>query len=219
MIILIGNQKGGVGKSTIACNMSAMLATRGKDVILVEADEQRTASSWVTERKTYHPDSVKINLVQRLGDVDDALVDLNGRYEYVVVDVAGRDSRELGSALTVCHVVVVPFRASKPDLERLPHMMKTIKYAKRFNPDLRVLAVINSAPTNTQGVDVELAKLTVDQFPGIDLLETTIYDRRIYRDAMADGLSVEEMTDKSSSGLQAKAEMISLLDEVLGETI
>lgn len=219
MIILIGNQKGGVGKTTIACNFAGMLVNRGKDVILVEADEQRTASSWVLDRKEENPDLPKINSVQKLGDVDDALIDLDSRYEFVVVDAAGRDSRELATALTVCHIVVIPFRASKPDLGRLPHMANITKSAKRFNPNMRVVAFLNSAPTNTQGVDAELARVAIAQYPDIELLKTIVHDRRVYRDAIAEGLTVEEMTDKSSSTLAAKSEMISLLGEVLGEAI
>jgi len=219
MIILIGNQKGGVGKSTIACNISGMLATRGKDVMLVEADTQQTSTEWVSIRREEHPNVSKVHSVQKLGDVDDALIDLNNRYEYVIVDAAGRDSIELASALLVCHTVVIPFRASQADLARLPHMARMIKTSRLVNSSIRVLSFINSAPTNTQGLDVELARTAIAQFPGIDLLETIVHDRRIYRDTIAEGLTVEEMSDKSPSAMTARNEMTSLLEEILSEAI
>ncbi len=47
MIILIGSQKGGCGKSTIAINIAAYLAKHKKDIVLVDADPQQSSANWV----------------------------------------------------------------------------------------------------------------------------------------------------------------------------
>ena len=42
MVILIGSEKGGVGKSTISTNLAVALVLGGSDIVLVDADRQST---------------------------------------------------------------------------------------------------------------------------------------------------------------------------------
>jgi len=50
MILLIGSQKGGCGKSTLATNIAAALSVQKKDVMLVDADRQGSSSNWFLDR-------------------------------------------------------------------------------------------------------------------------------------------------------------------------
>ena len=50
MIVTVSNQKGGVGKTTVAVNLASCFARDGKDVLLVDADEQGSALDWKSER-------------------------------------------------------------------------------------------------------------------------------------------------------------------------
>ncbi len=84
MIILIGSEKGGVGKSTLATNIVTFLAAHDKDVILVDSDRQGTSSDWFSERcETNLP---KLECMSKFDNIKQSLLDLSKRYEYVIVD-------------------------------------------------------------------------------------------------------------------------------------
>lgn len=217
MIILLANQKGGCGKSTLACNISVVLAQRGGDVLLVDADRQVSASEWWAERKIAYPDLQKINCVQKYGALDDTLEDLNRRYEYIVVDVPGRDSEELRSALTRCHTLIAPFKPSQTDLNVLPTISQIVKNARWLNQDMAAYAVLSIAPTNTRINEVQQAQGLLRSGKELLLMESVIYDRKVYRDAMGEGLGVTEMTGKSDSEIASRQEVECLVAEVLGE--
>ena len=106
MIILIGNQKGGCGKSTTAVNISAYLANKGKDVVLVDADRQSTATNWINDRA--ETDLPVVNSVQKYDNIRNSLLDLRNRYEIVIVDAAGRDSRELRTGMLASDIILMP---------------------------------------------------------------------------------------------------------------
>ena len=50
MILLVGGQKGGAGKTTVATNIACYLKHLGKDVILVDSDKQNSTTSWIQYR-------------------------------------------------------------------------------------------------------------------------------------------------------------------------
>jgi cellulose biosynthesis protein BcsQ len=50
MILAVGNTKGGVGKTTLAVNLAVALALAGRDLLLVDGDEQGTALTFTELR-------------------------------------------------------------------------------------------------------------------------------------------------------------------------
>ena len=50
MIVVVGGIKGGSGKTTVATNLAVLRASGGHDVLLVDADDQETASDFTILR-------------------------------------------------------------------------------------------------------------------------------------------------------------------------
>lgn len=209
MIILIGSQKGGCGKSTTAVNLSVALLKRGKDVVLVDADRQPTSSNWSLDRSE-EKSLPKLQCLQKFENIKDTLLDLDSRYEYVVVDTSGRDSRELRTGMLAADLLIIPFKPSQPDLDTLPRLQEMIIQAQDINNKLRVKAILTMCPTNYMNNEDTEAVEYLDQYPEISLLKSKIHDRKIYRDAMSLGKGVVEMPNE-----KAKIEIEELLDEVL----
>jgi len=216
MIILIGSQKGGVGKSTISINLSAALATKGKDVVLVDTDRQSSSSNWSEDRSENINLSV-VNCVQKYDNIRASLIDLNNRYEYVIVDAAGRDSRELRTGLVAADILLMPVRPSQFDLDTIPTMRDMVADVKEeLNPTLKFFAVLSMGPTNPVINESGDAKDFLNEYPEISLLSTIIRERKVYRDSISSGrgMGVVELDNT-----KAKLEINSVLNEMLNNDI
>ena len=218
-IILVANTKGGAGKSTMACNIAVVLAQQTRDVLIFDADRQSSSAEWQAERKLHHADNPRITTVQRYGEIDETIESLAPRFDYTLIDVSGRDSDEMRSALLICDVLLVPVRPSQFDLSSLHTMAGIVRNASRINKKMAPYAFLSIAPTNPKGVEVEQAcELIRSGYPEFVLMTTIIRDRKIYRDATAVGLGVTEVEDRADSVKSAHAEMHALVEEFLRKT-
>ncbi|MBT1633232.1 AAA family ATPase [Curtobacterium flaccumfaciens] len=213
MITLVAGLKGGPGKSTVALNVGAALAHQGKSVILVDADKQRSLSKWHARRVDAGVEPA-MTLVEKRGNVHAALRDLDKLYDHVIVDVAGDDNQEMRTAMTAADLMVVVLRASQFDVETLEEFDEVIAQARDFNPNLDVRSLLSQAPTNHNETETEDVSDFIVEYPQIKPLETVLYSRKAYRDAIAPGLAVIELPP--SRAKQAQAEIQELTAEVYG---
>jgi chromosome partitioning protein len=208
MIVLLGGEKGGTGKSTISVNLAVWLAQQGGDVILVDTDRQRTASHFV-ERRNSADSLPTIHCAEKYGNVYDTVKDLSSRYEYVLVDAGGRDSEELRTAMVAADTLYVPLKASQPDLETSVHVNELVKLARGMNPGLNANLVISMGPTNPVVHEAQEAQELLLELAEFELSEVVIRERKVYRDAMAEGRGVVEMAnEKASSEIEMLAKSI-----------
>ena len=215
MILLVGGEKGGSGKSCLAQNLAVYLQTIAKrDVLLLDADPQGTTVDWSKERDA-NDALPKLPTVQVSGNIRQTLNDLAGRYQDIVVDAGGHDSEALRSAMTVATHMLLPFRPKRRDLKTLPKVAQLIRLARAVNPELIAHAVLTQCPAlPSQAARIEDAKEACRSFELVPLGAVTV-SRNVYDDADEAGCSVLEgqIDEKAAAEIQA------LAAELLGESL
>ena len=198
MILLLGGEKGGTGKSTLATNLAVWLADQEKDVVLIDTDRQRTSSHFV-DRRNELGTLPRVHCAEKYGNVFDTVKDMATRYEYVLVDAGGRDSEELRTAMVVAHRLYVPLKASQPDLETSVHMNELVKLARGLNPRLEASLVISMGPTHHAVHEDKDAVEILAELPEFCLSDVVVRERKAYRDAMAEGKGVIELDNEKAA--------------------
>lgn len=215
-IILVGNEKGGTGKTTLAVNLVAMAAAQGFDALLVDADpDQQTAAKWSASRRDFAPEARSIKCVSLKGrTLDVELRDLADRYQVVVVDTGATDSTELRAAATVANVWVIPAQPEQFDFWTLVKMEAIYEKAVQFNPKLRCKLVLNRIPFQTLDLCMKDAKEWLEEnVPALPTDIVPIIGRTAYGKANAEGLTIHEMPRRDP---KAASEMQRLYREVFG---
>lgn len=198
MIILVGGEKGGTGKSTTAFNLAAYLAMHNKDVLLIDADPQLSSSKAISRRNKNYPDLFKIQSVQLSGDIYDGLSQLSNKYEYLVVDTGGRDSVELRSGLLITDIFITTIRPSQIDIDTLPDLNNITKKAKAMNRSLKSYALFTHSPTNPNMDDAKEAKSILDELPEFIQTKSSLFYRSAYWRTFGNGLSILDYIDKKA---------------------
>jgi len=213
MIVLIGGEKGGTGKTTIATNLAAMRALEGRDMLLIDTDPQGSANYWAQSRDDENK-TPRVACIQKFGKgLPKEVQDLATRYEDIIIDAGGRDSVELRSSLVVVEKAFIPIQPSQFDIWTLNQMDELVETAKAFNPDLEAKVIISRASTNPSVHESDETGKLLNDFPNLGLVSVSIRDRIAYRKAAKDGLAVIELKPKDPKAIK---EMEALYKEVFG---
>jgi chromosome partitioning protein len=212
MILVLANTKGGVGKSTLAINIAIMRSLGGRDVLLVDGDEQRTALDFTELRE------------QLVGKAGYTAVALHGaalrtqvrqlipKYDDIVIDVGGRDTGSLRAALTVANAVLIPVQPRSFDIWAVGQIAELVREAREINDTLRALVVLNAA--DPQGHDNEEAAEVIREIDGLQLLDQQIGRRKAFPNAASAGRSVMEFSPRD---LKACDELHAVISAVYAE--
>jgi len=214
MIVLIGGEKGGTGKTTLATNLAAMRALAGRDILLIDTDQQGSANYWAQSRDEAQI-SPRVACVQKFGKgLPIEVKDLAKRYQDIIIDAGGRDSVELRSAMVVAHKVYIPIQPSQFDIWTLNQMDQLVETAKGFNPGLLAKVIISRSSTNPSVHESDDTVEILNDFSNLNLARTGIKDRIAYRKAASSGLGVSELKPKDPKAVE---EMEALYNEVFND--
>jgi chromosome partitioning protein len=211
MIILVGGEKGGPGKTTVATNIAAMRTREIEDVLLVDTDRQPTSSYWCSMRedKGIKPRVASIQKYDKA--VRTEITELKKKFSDIIIDAGGRDSPELRGALLVCDKAIFPLRPSQFDLWTLGRLNTLVEVALEINENLKAYVVINQSSPNPAVREADEMKEFLSEFGNIKLMSSVICERIVFRRAALNGMAV---TEYKPEDIKANEEMNALYREI-----
>lgn len=189
MIYAVVNSKGGVGKTTTAVHLAAMLARDGR-TLLIDGDPQASAASWASWRRDaeYGPSPTTTCLLGKAILTEGKT--LSEGFDNVVVDAGGRDSVGLRSALLFAEKAIIPIGASNLDAAAITDLLTIVELARDYNENLDVRVLLTRIDPRTKDAAEMLDFLTEQK---LSVLHTKVCERVAFRRAIGEGAIVQEL--------------------------
>jgi len=190
MIVALLNQKGGVGKTTLALHLAGQWASEGKRVTVIDADPQGSALDWSEQRaREGHP-----RLFGVVGLARDTLhreaPELARDVDHVVIDGPPRVAGLMRSALLATDVVLIPVQPSPLDGWASAEMLSLLGEARIYRPELAARFVLNRCSARTV-IARETAAALADHDPPV--LAAAIGQRIGFAEAAQSGRLASEL--------------------------
>ncbi len=214
MRIVLINQKGGAGKTTISLGLAAGLAAEGGQVLYIDADPQGTATAWADHRKF-----VGLDPVPNLAMIQQATPDIHKRFQeaakptfqHAIIDGPPRADEGLSrSILASADHVLIPVQPSLADLWASRATVALVRQAQATGLQFKAAFILSRVKPGT-AIGREFAELV--QKEGLPLLPAGTHDRTAYAAALSSCQTIFEYEPPSG---KARLEMMGLLAAVRG---
>ena len=147
-IITFANEKGGVGKSTIAFHCCMALCNAGYKVAVVDLDHRQQTMARALENREGTARRLKVNLPspsyvilnhQSGAALSQEIARIGWEADYVLIDVAGHDSPVARHAIAMADTVVTPVNNSFVDIDLLGQFDSMTMQLKRYGSFTRLV--------------------------------------------------------------------------------
>ena len=190
------NQKGGVGKTTLAINVASSLARRGNRVLFIDADPQGSALDWSSARQEKAIFQV-IGLPRPVIHKDVSA--LGAEYDFVVID-SPPSVQALGkSVIGASDVVIIPVQPSPYDIWAAKAALELVAQASVFKENIKTAFVINRKISNTAIARDVVEALSAYPVP---VFKAQITQRVFFAESAAQGRAVWEMESQSAAAIE-----------------
>lgn len=178
--ILIANPKGGSGKTTLATNLAGYFASKGRQVHLLDLDQQQSSKGWLQRRPPTLP---KINRVRSVNALQK-----KKNVEIVIIDSpAGIRGDKLSDAVKDADWVIVPMQTSTYDINATQVFMNILKAEKAVRKERTFVAMLGMRVDMRTKAAANLAQyLAENGFPVVGNLRNA----QIYAHTAEQGISI-----------------------------
>lgn len=208
MIIAIANNKGGVGKSTLAVHLAAWLSRKGRSVVLADCDTQQSSSEWANELH----DGIRTVTLRDADAILNELPALKEEAEFVIADGPGSNTETSRALLLRADLAVLPCKASMLEVRALAKVTEVLRQAQDIRggvpPAVIVLSMVGRHYRLTRDMKDAASALS------LAVADTPITLRQIYADAPGQGAVVWDMKARTSHAMD---ELDALFAEILPE--
>ncbi len=195
MITVIGNLKGGTGKSTVTFNLAVWLALNDHNVKIFDLDPQATLSDVVDIRDEdeYQP---IISVSNCIDDIESETA------EHVLIDIGTADIDTMKKAISLTDRIIVPVPPSQADIWSTQRFIKMVIDIRSKDTMPQMLGFVNRADTHIGVRETGEAEDALKMLPHIDLIGTRLYQRTTYRRSFSEGLAVFELEPKGKAAAE-----------------
>lgn len=195
--IVIANQKGGSGKSTITVHLAAAAEAAGNGpVVISDTDPQGTAADWFNQRKKGGIETPRYSAL--------SLIDLKGRIRaldeagasYLFIDTAPSIGAVNADLFALADLILIPLNPTPADLRALVKGLPLVRESGK--PFQFVLTRVRPNLRNNDGAAVALDALGL-------VLTTRMHERVIYAETFAHGKTALETDAKGTAAQEIAA--------------
>lgn len=215
MIIAVASTKGGTGKTTATLQVALYLLVQKKaKVCLVDADVQGSSNLAIQSReKNLVSPKLRTEVITDGREILTRVPKLNEKYEYVVIDVGGRETDALRASMAICDTLLIPCRPTGLDLLAFTLNIRDViqKAREEAGAKFKAYVFISQAHTRMTKNDHEVVQFlrSLDDIKYVDAKLTT---RVVFEEAGNHGLSVYEMKPRNE---KACAEVRHLVNQTV----
>lgn len=209
-IIVITNQKGGCGKTTVTMNLAAYFAINDSKVLVVDGDPQNSAMGWADGADDEKPFPATMCSLAGTTKPHIEIKKFVNDYDYIFIDCPPSISSNFtDSVLLVADLVIVTIIPSPLDIKATPAIEHLIDKVKSINDSLQAYLLVNMCQPN-----ISIGKDAIEALDDFETpkLKTKLHLRTAYRHAALNGSSVLNSKDE-----KAILEITALAKEILNK--
>ncbi len=202
MLTVVGNLKGGTGKSTVAFNLAVWLAYDNNDVRAFDLDPQCTLLDVCEVRQEDGFEPI-FDVSADLDELVKLAADKNCQ-QPVIVDMSASNMPAMEKAISIADRILIPVQPSQADIWSTQRFLKIITRNLDKNRNTEVLGFINRADTHRGVRETEEAEQALQMLQGIKELDIRLYQRTAYRRSFSEGLGVFELDPMGKASKEMK---------------